>query len=157
MSLRLWARIALLGVLVSPQPAGGQTGPQEAARVASVVARYDSAWNRRDTAAVARLLAPEYQYFSSVGDVQGRDSTMSFLADPRYLLIHAKRSEIAVTTNGSVAVVGSRWQGEGTWRGERFKDDQRCGQVWQSMAGEWKLLHEHCAQIVPRQQAPPPD
>ena len=147
--------IGLLGILAAPPTLSAQATTHEAAQVARLVALYDSAWNRRDTTAVRRLMAPGYQYFSSVGEAQGRDSTLHFLGDPRYTLTDARRSEVAVTVSGPVAVVGSRWQGTGTWRGERFSDDQRCGQVWQRTGGEWKLLHEHCVQIVPRQGAAP--
>jgi hypothetical protein len=38
-------------------------------------------------------------------------------------------TEIVITVSGPVAVVSSRWQGRGTYRGKRFVDDQRCGQV----------------------------
>jgi hypothetical protein len=59
--------------------------------------------------------------------------------------------------SGSVAVVGSRWQGQGTYRSEAFNDDQRCGQTWLRTPDVWQLLSEHCVQIVlaagPHQQA----
>ena len=98
--------------------------------VGTYVARYDSAWSQRDTSAVSRLLAPEYQYFTSRGGVSSRAATMATLSDPAYRLEHANRSEIAVSLSGPVAVVSSRWQGQGTYRGQPFKDDQRCGQTW---------------------------
>jgi hypothetical protein len=55
---------------------------------------------------------------------------MAMLSDPDYRLEHANRSEIVVSPSGPVAVVSSRWQGQGTYRGQPFKDDQRCGQTW---------------------------
>jgi ketosteroid isomerase-like protein len=137
------------------------TGPLQAqaesplrAEVGALVAQYDSAWNRRDTSAVSRLLAPRYQYFSSRGGVSSRAETMAFLSVPDYVLAHAKRSEVAVSLSGPVAVVSSRWQGHGTYRGEAFKDDQRCGQTWLRTARTWQLLSEHCAQIAPASPAP---
>jgi len=54
---------------------------------------------------------------------------MIFPADPYQFLVAAKRSGLAVTSSGPVAVVSTRWQGHGTYRGERFTDDQRCGLV----------------------------
>ena len=74
----------------------------------ALIARYDSARNRRDTATVARPPAPPYQYFSSVGGIQGRDSTLRFLTDGRYVLARATRSDVAVTPSGPVAAVSSR-------------------------------------------------
>jgi hypothetical protein len=129
-----------------------QDESQTAAEVGALVAQYDSAWNRRDTSAVSRLLAPRYQYFTSRGEVSSRAATMGFLSTPDYVLAHAKRSEVLVSLSDPVAVVSSRWQGRGTYRGEAFKDDQRCGQTWLRTARTWQLLSEHCVQIAP---APP--
>jgi hypothetical protein len=117
--------------------------------VEAFVARYDSAWNQRDTSAVSLLLAPRYQYFTSRGGVSSRAETLAMLSAPDYRLEHAKRSEIAVSLSGPVAVVSSRWQGHGTYRGRPFKDDQRCGQTWLQNESEWQLLSEHCVQITP--------
>ncbi len=49
----------------------------------------------------------------------------------------------------AAAVVSSRWEGQGTYQGKPFTDDQRCGQVWLQTAGEWHVLSEHCIQIAP--------
>jgi hypothetical protein len=117
--------------------------------VEAFVARYDSAWNRRDTSAVSRLLAPRYQYFTSRGGVSSRAETLAMLSAPDYRLEHAKRSEIAVSLSGPVAVVSSRWVGRGTYRGQLFNDDQRCGQTWLLTDDVWQLLSEHCVQITP--------
>ena len=117
--------------------------------VEAFVARYDSAWNQRDTSTVSLLLAPRYQYFTSRGGVSSRAETLAMLSAPDYRLEHAKRSEIAVSLSGPVAVVSSRWQGHGTYRGRPFKDDQRCGQTWLQNESEWQLLSEHCVQITP--------
>jgi ketosteroid isomerase-like protein len=124
------------------------------ARVGALVVQYDSAWNRRDTSAVSRLLAPRYQYFSSRGEVSSRAETLAFLSAPDYVLERAIRSEVTVSLSGPVAVVSSRWQGHGTYRGEAFQDDQRCGQTWVRTARTWQLLSEHCVQIAPAAPAP---
>ena len=114
------------------------------AHVAALVAQYDSAWNQRDTITVSRLLAPRYQYFTSRGGVSSRAETMGILSAPDYVLERAKRSELPVSLSGSVAVVSSRWQGEGSYRGEAFKDDQRCGQTWVRRGSAWLLLRALC-------------
>ena len=118
--------------------------------VRAFVAQYDSAWNQRDTSAVSRLLAPQYQYFTSRGGVSSRAETLVMLSDPDYRLEHAERSEIVITLSSPVAVVSSRWVGRGSYRGRPFKDDQRCGQTWlQASRRTWQLLSEHCVQITP--------
>ncbi|HEU5041489.1 MAG TPA: nuclear transport factor 2 family protein [Gemmatimonadales bacterium] len=135
-------------------PAAGQAQTESATRsqVTALVARYDSAWGRRDTSVVGHLLAPRYQYFTSRGGVSSRAETLEFLRDSTYVLRRAQRSELSVSPDGPVAIVSSRWQGEGSYRGEPFTDDQRCGQTWTRAGGTWQLLSEHCVQIA----APPP-
>lgn len=129
-------------------PLHAQHDPQAAMQLRALVARYDSAWNRRDTTAVGRLLAPQYQYFSSRGEVSGRAETIGFLSSSDYVLTYARRSELSITVSGPVAVVSSRWQGHGSYRGEAFNDDQRCGQTWLRATRAWQLLSEHCVQIA---------
>jgi hypothetical protein len=120
----------------------------------AVVARYDSAWSRRDTTTVSQFLAPEYRYFTSKGRVTSRAETMAMWSDPDYRLEHAERSELAFSETDPVVVVSSRWQGSGTYRGQRFKDDQRCGQTWLLKEWRWQLLSEHCVQITPATPRP---
>jgi hypothetical protein len=144
-------RLLSIGLLVlSPGPriAQGQEHGQ-AAEIVTLVARYDSSWNRQDTVALSRLLAPEYQYFTSRGGVWSRAELFRLVGSPSYVLQQARRSEVAVTGRPPAAVVSSRWQGHGTYRGKSFTDDQRCGQVWLQTDGDWRLWSEHCTQILP--------
>lgn len=139
--------LALLAAL--PLEVEAQADARTSAHLERLVARYDSAWGRRDTLIVSRLLASRYQYFTSRGGVSSRAETMRFLIAPEYRLERARRSELTVTLSGPVAVVSSRWQGQGSYRGKPFVDDQRCGQTWALTGQRWQLLSEHCVQIIP--------
>jgi Domain of unknown function (DUF4440) len=139
----------IFGWLLVPTIAVGQGDARASDPVATLVARLDSAWNRKDTVAVGRLLAPRYQYFTSLGGVRARGPMLEFLASPEYTLEHARRSEVVVTRSGPAAVVSSRWQGRGTYQGKRFVDDQRCGQVWLEAQSTWQIVSEHCVQLAP--------
>ena len=70
-----------------------QTQEQEIDRF---VQRYDEAWNQKDTASIERILAPEYVYFSSKGEVRSRQSLLDELLSPKYILASADRSEMRV-------------------------------------------------------------
>jgi hypothetical protein len=142
--LRVW--LDSVGLAVTE---AARIQPTYSPRVGDFVALYDRAWNQRDTSAVSRLLAPQYQYFTSRGGVSSRAETLAMLSDPDYRLEHAKRSEMTVSFGGPAAVVSSRWQGHGTYRGRPFKDDQRCGQTWLLTSETWHLLSDHCVQITP--------
>ena len=146
---RFVCAIALGCVLLSPTIAEGQDAARSPDPFAALVAQYDSSWNRKDTVAVSRWLAPRYQYFTSLGAVRSRAPVLEFLGSPDYVLESAQRSEVVVTHSGPVAVVSSRWQGHGTYQGNRFTDDQRCGQVWLETSRAWQVVSEHCVQIAP--------
>jgi ketosteroid isomerase-like protein len=145
----LGSSLAVLGLALPGQQASAQRAGSSVDSVTALVSAYDRAWNGRDTAAVRRVLAPEYQYFTSRGGVESREAALEILASPQYRLEQASRSEIAVRLTGPVAVVTSRWKGTGTYKGERFTDDQRCGQVWLRSGQTWQVVSEHCVQIVP--------
>jgi ketosteroid isomerase-like protein len=109
---------------------------------------YDHAWNTKDTATVGRLLASDYVYFSSKGQVQTRQHTLDMLLSPKYILASAERSEMKVYRLSDTAVVSSRWQGHGSYDGKEFRDDQRCSIVLVRQGQGWQVLSEHCTQIV---------
>ena len=52
--------------------------------------------------------------------------------------------------DGDTVIVSSRWKGKGKYGKTEINDDQRCGQVFVRSGGKWKLLSEHCTQIVSR-------
>ena len=112
------------------------------------VERYDNAWNHKDATVIERILAPEYVYFSSKGDVRSRQSLLDELLSPKYVLVSAERSEINVYVASGTAVVSSRWKGQGTYDGRQFRDDQRCSIVLVRNKQDWLVLAEHCTQIV---------
>jgi ketosteroid isomerase-like protein len=138
----------VLGLFVLARPATAQRAGSGVDSVAALVTAYDRAWNSRDTATVRHILAPDYQYFTSRGGVESGEAAVEILASPEYQLQQASRSEVAVRLTGPVAVVSSRWKGRGTYRRERFTDDQRCGQIWVRTSHTWQLLSEHCVQIA---------
>lgn len=128
-------------------PAAYAQGRGDAITIA--VTDYDSAWNKKDVDAVSRLLASDYVYFSSTGGLTDRKSTLEFLASPDYKLTFVERSEVKILSQTDrIAVVSSRWKGRGTYGKEPINDDQRCGLVFVKENKLWRLLSEHCAQIV---------
>jgi hypothetical protein len=110
--------------------------------------RYDEAWNLKQNKVVDSLYAPYYKYFTSVGGISSRARNLEILAADYYKLISANRTEIDIVIDGNTAIVSSRWQGNGLWKGEPFNDNQRCGLVIQKQGKQLKLLSEHCVDIL---------
>ncbi len=117
------------------------------------VAAYDSAWQAKDSGRVAPLLASDYLYVTSTGDLTSRARTLEFLMDPTYHLTEVVRSDIRVTISGPVARVTSRWEGRGEYQGRPVLDDQRCGQTWVWRDDRWLLFTEYCVNR-PRPDSP---
>jgi hypothetical protein len=74
--------------LVWPQtkPPAKQSQDEEIRRF---IEEYDNAWNQKDTAAMNRVLAPDYVYFGSKGDVRARQSLLEEFMSPNYHLASA--------------------------------------------------------------------
>ena len=130
--------------------ASSQIKQTQEREIGRFIQRYDDAWNQKDTASIERILAPEYVYFSSKGEVRSRQSLLDELLSPKYILASADRSEIKVYLTSGTAVVSSRWKGHGTYEDREFRDDQRCSivLVQQSKGKEWRVLSEHRTQIA---------
>jgi ketosteroid isomerase-like protein len=116
--------------------------------VLKVIEIYDKAWNQKDVRSLEQILAPNYVYFSSDGQVRSRQYMFDFLRSPGYVLNSAERGELQAYGVAETVVVSSRWKGRGTYEGKEFRDDQRCGLVFARDGQHWKLLSEHCTQIV---------
>jgi len=117
--------------------------------VGLALTKYDQSWNAKDVKSVERILDDDYVYFSSEGALTTRKATLEFLVSPDYKLTSVERSEMKILSqSNSVAVVSSRWKGRGMYGKEEINDDQRCGLVFVKQDGGWKLLSEHCVQIV---------
>ena len=141
-------RTALTVVIVvgASLSAGAQNAKH--ADVIAVLREYDDAWNKKEVATVNRILAPEYVYFSSTGNLTSRQQTLELLKSPGYKLTFAERTEIKTFRSGATVIVSSRWKGKGTYNDEEINDDQRCSLVLAREKNSWTILSEHCTQIL---------
>jgi ketosteroid isomerase-like protein len=135
-----------LFLLFFVSPAAAQS--KQIDEVLRTVRQYDDAWNKKDVAAVSRILSADYVYFDSKGGNQTLQQTLDFLKSPKYNLVFAERSEIRTFRTGETVIVSSRWKGKGTYDAEEIDDDQRCGQIFVKNGKAWKLAAEHCVQIA---------
>ena len=119
--------------------------------IRALLVQYDSAWRRKDAAAMGALLAPTYLYFTSTGDVGTRSESLADLRSPGFVMGRLSRSEVSIRfTGATIAVLTSRWKTEGTYDGAAFKQDQRCGLVWNKSGSAWQIIEEHCVDIPVR-------
>lgn len=139
------AHLLLLAALSACAPAVDASNAED---IRDITTRFDSAWSAHDTAAVARMMSTSYTYFSSRGDIVPRKEFLAFLAEPTYKIDFSERTEVEPRFDGNTAIVSTRWRGRGSWKEGTFVDDQRCSMVWHRAFDGWRLMSEHCTQIV---------
>ncbi len=128
--------------------AAAQKQDKQIDEAVQLLKKYDEAWNKKNSAAVGKILASDYVYFTSTGGVWSRQQMLDLLNSPKYNLTFAERSEIKTFLTGSTVIISSRWKGKVTYDEEEINDDQRCGLIFSKDGKQWKLLSEHCTQIV---------
>lgn len=115
----------------------------------AVVQSFDEGWEEKDLIRVDSVLSSDYVYFTQSGGVFIRDSLVSTAGAPSYYLHKVARTEFEVKVTGNVAIVSTRWQGKGMYRGRPFDEDQRCSITVIKQKGKVKILSEHCTPIKP--------
>jgi ketosteroid isomerase-like protein len=136
-------------LLFSISPAAAQTANDPVSEIQNVLKAYDKAWNSKNVRGVSSVLSDDYVYFTSTGSINDRKRTLEFLASPDYKLTFVERREVVIhRRDKTFALVSSRWTGRGTYGTEVINDDQRCGIVFLKIKSEWKIVSEHCVQIV---------
>ena len=144
------SRLLVAFLLLLAVPAvRAQGATSDSAAVLAAVQAFDEAWAAKDSAAAGRWLTPSYRYFTSTGGVWSRAQLLELLVAPAYRVERAQRTVLEPRITGTTAVVSSRWQGQGTFPGGTFNDDQRCSLVLLKEGQAWRLLAEHCTQIRP--------
>jgi ketosteroid isomerase-like protein len=141
---RFAATVTLLSAASCNAAPAPPSGAAAVNAIRELVRTYDAAWLAKDTTTAARLLAPDYVYFTSTGRLTSRSESLAFLSDTSYVLVEMDRSEVEIALAGPVARVSSRWRGTGRYQGAPVRDDQTCGQIWIWAEGRWRLFAEHC-------------
>jgi hypothetical protein len=115
--------------------------------VIDVIKRFDQGWRNKNLKTVDSVLAPVYVYFTQSGGTFIRDSVVQTAGSPSYMLESMDRAEFDVRLYENTAVVSTRWQGKGTYKGTPFNEDQRCSITIIKRNNKVEILSEHCTPI----------
>jgi hypothetical protein len=115
--------------------------------VIDVIKRFDQGWRNKNPKMVDSALAPVYVYFTQSGGTFIRDSVVQTANSPSYTLENMDRAEFDVKLYENTAVVSTRWQGKGTYKGTVFNEDQRCSITIIKHNNKVEILSEHCTPI----------
>jgi hypothetical protein len=117
--------------------------------VISVINRFDDGWRSKNLKEVDSVLAPAYIYFTQSGGVFSREGVVQTAGSSEYTLEKMQRSAIKVQLYDNTAIVSTRWQGKGVYRGRPFDEDQCCSMVIVKNNDRVEILSEHCTPIKP--------
>jgi hypothetical protein len=115
--------------------------------VIDVINRFDEGWKNKNLKEVDSTLAPAYIYFTQSGGLFSREGVVKTAGSDEYKLDSVWRHAIEVTLYENTAVVSTRWEGRGIYRGIPFNEDQRCSIVIVKANNKVQILSEHCTPI----------
>ena len=115
--------------------------------VIDVISRFDEGWKNKNLKEVDSTLAPAYIYFTQSGGLFSREGVVKTAGSAEYKLDSVWRHAIEVTLYENTAVVSTRWEGKGIYRGITFNEDQRCSIIIVKTNNKVQILSEHCTPI----------
>lgn len=139
--------ITLLVVSQSTNSSANQTSQAEQ-EVLKLNKEYDEAIVRRDAAAFDRLMADDFSYTSSDGEVVTKAQEMANLKSGDTKLESGQSHDTQVRVYGDAAVVTGRWASKGTRKGKAFDDHERYTTVYVKRDGRWQIVSDHTSRIV---------
>jgi hypothetical protein len=115
--------------------------------VMAIINKFDNGWRHKNLKEVDETLSPVYVYFTQSGGTFSRDSVVQTAGSSSYLLDKMERSSFTISLYGNTAVVSTRWQGKGIYKGSPFDEDQRCSITLIKKDNKVQILTEHCTPI----------
>lgn len=109
--------------------------------------RYDSALLKGDTAALGRLLAPEFTLVNPDGRLLNRQEQLLTIATSELKWEKAGSENVTVRFYGNTAVLLGEFKGNASYRGNPLAIQERYTTVWIRKDTSWQLVNEQ-ANIV---------
>lgn len=144
----------LLLLIAAPLAACAHAAPRDTAASSDIraeVLAVETAWNdalvRKDTAAVARILAPDFVYVAPDGEMAGRELLLRVIADPRGQMEPFTTRDVVVRRHGETAVVTGWFRQAGTAQGQRYESYIRYTDVYVRRDGRWIAVSAHASRL----------
>jgi ketosteroid isomerase-like protein len=107
---------------------------------------WDAAIVRKEMAAVAANMAPEYRHIRDNGAVSDGAGFLAFIGSPKLAIDPYKVDDFDVRLYGDVALVSGRTRMTGRYDGAPFKSHYRYTDVYVRRDGQWRVAS---VQITP--------
>lgn len=100
---------------------------------------WDAAIIRKDMAAVAANMAPDYRHIRDNGDVADGPGFLAAIGSPKLIIAPYKVEDFDVRIYGDVALLTGRTRMTGSYDGKPFKSHYRYIDVYVRRDGKWKV------------------
>jgi ketosteroid isomerase-like protein len=127
------------------------SAPRVGDDVRAEVIAVETAWNdaivRKDTAAVARILAPDFVYVTPDGQVVERALLLRAIADPLGRMEPFTTRDVVVRRHGDAVVVTGWFRQAGTADGQPYASFVRYTDVYVRKDGRWIAVSAHASRL----------
>ncbi|UUZ56279.1 nuclear transport factor 2 family protein [Massilia sp. H-1] len=110
---------------------------------------WDAAIIRKDMAAVATNMAPDYRHIRDNGDIADGAGFLAAIGSPKLVIDPYRVEDFDVRVYGDVALLTGRTRMTGSYDGKQFKSHYRYTDVYVRRDGQWKVAS---VQITPVQE-----
>jgi len=111
--------------------------------VRKVESEWGDAFERRDFAALDRIMADEYILTDPLGNVRGKAESLAALATNEVLFESTRSDNVNVRINGDTAVVTGRSTFKGRYKGWSMAGKYQYTDVLVKRSGEWQAVSSH--------------
>jgi ketosteroid isomerase-like protein len=141
----LGSAVAMFWLSLSPQPVVADDFRSK--NVERVIAKLERNWAaaivNKDTEALERLLAPEFNGTTPTGITYTREMAIADLKSGVYVVDEMYFDEIAVNVYGNTAVAFIRQQEKSKYGTENFSGVYYYTDVWVKRNGRWQVVASH--------------
>ncbi|HVF29181.1 MAG TPA: nuclear transport factor 2 family protein [Pyrinomonadaceae bacterium] len=109
---------------------------------------YDEAILRQDAAVFDRLMADDFFYTTSDGEVVTKAQELTNAKSGETKYESAQSHDVRMRVYGDAAVVTGRWKSKGVRRGKEFDENERYTTVYAKRGGSWQLVADHTSRIA---------
>ena len=144
--MRMTPRLMTLCCCVALQACATAPAADPIAALTRQAAAWDAAIVRKDMAAVAANMAPEYRHIRDNGAISDGVGFLAAIAAPKLAIDPYKVEDFDVRLYGDVALVTGRTRITGRYDGNPFSSHYRYTDVYVRRAGKWLVAS---VQITP--------
>lgn len=113
----------------------------------TVIRAWDEAMVANDAEAIGRFMGEEWVIVGQDGSVTGKDRFLSFVASGDLTHNVMTSEDIDLRLYGDTAVVIALGVSAGTYRGQRFREEERGSNVFVRRDGRWVCVLTHLSRL----------